>query len=165
VVRIFNTYGPRMRPDDGRVVSSFVVEALKGEDITIFGDGSQTRSFCHVDDMIEGIIRMMDYETGEYAKDTDYTRPYLSGFPGPVNLGNPEETSIGRLAERIVQLAGSPSKVTFQNLPEDDPRRRRPDISKAREYLKWEPGAVGRGSEADHRVFQGRNWGKRKIKA
>ncbi len=139
VVRIFNTYGPKMRSDDGRVISNFIVQALAGEDITIYGDGSQTRSFCYVDDLVEGMIRMMDYETGEYTRECDYTRPYLSGFPGPLNLGNPEETSVAVLAERIIAITGSPSKLLFENLPEDDPRRRCPDISKARKHLGWEP--------------------------
>ncbi len=139
VVRIFNTYGPRMRPDDGRVVSNFIVQALQGKDITVYGDGSQTRSFCYIDDMVEGMIRMMDYETGEYERTNDYTKPNLSGFHGPINLGNPEETSIRMAAERVVKLAGSSSKIVFESLPEDDPRRRCPDITKARAYLGWEP--------------------------
>jgi UDP-glucuronate decarboxylase len=139
VVRIFNTYGPRMRPDDGRVISNFVVQALKGEDITIFGDGTQTRSFCYVDDMIEGMIRMMDYEAGEEKRSGDYTTPVVSGFPGPVNLGNPEEISIGDAAQRIIRTVGSRSKIAFLKLPEDDPRRRCPDITRARTYLQWEP--------------------------
>jgi UDP-glucuronate decarboxylase len=139
VVRIFNTYGPRMRPDDGRVISNFIVQALRGEDITVYGDGSQTRSFCYVDDLIEGMIRMMDYETGEQARERDYTRPYLSGFPGPLNLGNPHEVPVLELAERIIKMVGSRSKIVFEQLPEDDPRRRCPDISKAQSYLSWEP--------------------------
>jgi len=139
VVRIFNTYGPRMRPDDGRVISNFVVQALRGEDITVYGDGSQTRSFCYVDDLIEGVIRMMDYETGEQARERDYTRPYLSGFPGPINLGNPHEVPVLELAERIIKMVGSRSKIVFEQLPEDDPRRRCPDISKAKDFLSWEP--------------------------
>lgn len=139
VVRIFNTYGPKMRSDDGRVISNFIVQALAGENITIYGDGSQTRSFCYVDDLVEGMIRMMDYETGEYARECDYTRPYLSGFPGPLNLGNPEETSVAVLAEKIIAITHSPSKLVFENLPEDDPRRRCPDISKARKHLGWGP--------------------------
>ncbi len=139
VVRIFNTYGPKMRPDDGRVISNFIVQALAGRDITIYGDGSQTRSFCYVDDLVEGMIRMMDYETGEYARESDYTRPFLSGFPGPLNLGNPEETSVAVLAERIITITGSRSKLVFEGLPEDDPRRRCPDIAKAKKHLGWEP--------------------------
>ncbi len=139
VVRIFNTYGPRMRPDDGRVISNFIVQALRGDDITVYGDGSQTRSFCYVDDLIEGMIRMMDYETGERTREQDYTRPYLSGFPGPLNLGNPHEVPVLELARRIITMVGSRAKVVFEQLPEDDPRRRCPDISKARSHLAWQP--------------------------
>ncbi len=139
VIRIFNTYGPRMRPDDGRVVSNFIMQALRGEDITVYGEGSQTRSFCYVDDLVEGMLRMMDYETGEHARERDYTRPYLSGFPGPVNLGNPHEVQVVELARRIVEMVGSGSKVVFEQLPEDDPKRRCPDISKARRHLDWQP--------------------------
>jgi UDP-glucuronate decarboxylase len=139
IIRIFNTYGPRMRPDDGRVVSNFIVEALNGEDITIYGTGDQTRSFCYVDDMVEGMIRMMDYETGESVRGTDYTRTYLSGFPGPINLGNPEEVPIKQLAQQIIRITASQAKVVFEGLPEDDPRRRCPDIGKARAHLRWEP--------------------------
>jgi len=139
VIRIFNTYGPRMRPDDGRVVSNFIMQALRGKDITVYGQGSQTRSFCYIDDLIEGMIRMMDYETGEHERERDYTRPYLSGFPGPVNLGNPHEVQVVELAERIVDMVGSGSRVVFEQLPEDDPRRRCPDISKARQHLDWQP--------------------------
>ncbi|MEM8606111.1 MAG: UDP-glucuronic acid decarboxylase family protein [Myxococcota bacterium] len=124
VVRIFNTYGPRMAPDDGRVVSNFIVQALKGQDITVFGDGSQTRSFCYVDDMIDGFIRMMDSE---------------EGFTGPVNLGNPGEYTIAELAETIISMCGTKSKVVFRPLPEDDPKQRRPDISLAKEKLGWGP--------------------------
>lgn len=149
VIRIFNTYGPRMRPDDGRVVSSFIVEAIEGRDITVFGSGEQTRSFCYVEDMIEGMIRMMDYETGENPKGADYTRPSLSGFPGPINLGNPEEVSVGSLAQKIIDLTRSESKIIFEKLPEDDPRRRCPDISKARHYLKWEPRVPRRTEKND----------------
>jgi UDP-glucuronate decarboxylase len=139
VVRIFNTYGPRMRPDDGRVVSNFIVEALRGENITVYGAGTQTRSFCYIEDMVEGMIRMMDFETGEDGRSTDYTRAYLSGLPGPINLGNPEEVPIRFLADTILRLTGSSAKVIFEGLPEDDPKRRCPDISKARQHLKWEP--------------------------
>lgn len=124
VVRIFNTYGPRMHPNDGRVVSNFIVQALTGEPLTIYGDGSQTRSFCYVDDLIEGVIRMMETETG---------------FTGPVNLGNPGEFTILELAEKILRLTGSKSKLVFVPLPEDDPKQRRPDISLAKEKLGWEP--------------------------
>ncbi|MCI0481210.1 MAG: SDR family oxidoreductase, partial [Candidatus Dadabacteria bacterium] len=117
VLRIFNTYGPRMHPNDGRVVSNFILQALKGEDITVYGDGTHTRSFCYVDDMVEAMIRMMGSP---------------DGFTGPVNAGNPEEVTILGLAEKIIEIAGSPSKVVFCQLPEDDPRRRKPDISLAR---------------------------------
>jgi UDP-glucuronate decarboxylase len=124
VVRIFNTYGPRMDPHDGRVVSNFIVQALTGQEITVYGDGSQTRSFCYVDDLLEGLIRMMD------APD---------GFTGPVNLGNPSEFSMLELAEKIVGLTGSRSDIVFNPLPQDDPLQRRPDITLARERLHWEP--------------------------
>lgn len=124
VVRIFNTYGPRMHPNDGRVVSNFIVQALKGEDITIFGDGLQTRSFCYVDDLIDGMVRMMDSD---------------NGFTGPINLGNPGEFTMIELAEQILRLTGSRSKLAFKPLPEDDPRQRQPDITLARETLDWSP--------------------------
>ncbi len=124
VVRIFNTYGPRMHPNDGRVVSNFIVQALKGEDLTIFGDGSQTRSFCYVDDLIEAFRRMM--KTPE-------------GFPGPVNIGNPGEFTMLELAEKVIQLTGSSSKLVFKPLPQDDPKQRRPDISLAQKELGWNP--------------------------
>lgn len=124
IVRIFNTYGPRMHPDDGRVISNFVIQALKNEDVTIYGDGSQSRSFCYVDDMVQGLLLMMD---------TSFD------FPGPLNLGNPGEYTIGELAEKIIALAGSSSKIIYRPLPEDDPRRRRPDIALAREKLGWQP--------------------------
>jgi UDP-glucuronate decarboxylase len=126
VVRIFNTYGPRMHPHDGRVVSNFIVQALKGDNITIFGDGSQTRSFCYVDDLIDGLFRMMNGP---------------DGFVGPVNLGNPAEYKMIELADLIIELTGSKSRIEFQPLPMDDPKRRRPDISLARERLGWEPKA------------------------
>ena len=124
VVRIFNTYGPRMHPNDGRVVSNFIVQALNNEAITIFGDGSQTRSFCFADDLIDGMIRMMDSP---------------EGFVGPVNLGNPAEFQICELAEQIIRLTNSKSRIEFLPLPKDDPLRRRPDISLAKEKLGWEP--------------------------
>ncbi len=124
VVRIFNTYGPRMAQNDGRVVSNFIVQALKGEDITVYGDGTQTRSFCYVDDLIEGMIAMMATE---------------KGFTGPVNLGNPGEYTIGELAETIVTLCGGSSHVVYRPLPQDDPRQRCPDITLAREKLGWQP--------------------------
>lgn len=123
VVRIFNTYGPRMLADDGRVVSNFVVQALSGRDLTVYGDGDQTRSFCYVDDLVEGVVRMMDQiET-----------------TGPVNLGNPREFTIRELAELVIELTGSRSRVLQGALPPDDPSRRQPDISLAREVLEWEP--------------------------
>lgn len=124
VVRIFNTYGPRMHPNDGRVISNFVVQALTNQDITVFGDGSQTRSFCYVDDLIEGLIRMMN------GPDT---------CVGPVNLGNPGEFSILRLAELILKLTASQSKIIFEPLPKDDPLQRQPDIGLAKQRLDWEP--------------------------
>jgi UDP-glucuronate decarboxylase len=124
VARIFNTYGPRMHPNDGRVVSNFIVQALRGEPITIYGDGSQTRSFCYVDDLIEGCIRFM-------------AAP--GNFPGPINLGNPGEITIRHLAERIIALTGSRSKLTFGPLPPDDPIQRQPDITRAEATLVWAP--------------------------
>jgi UDP-glucuronate decarboxylase len=139
VVRIFNTYGPRMRPDDGRVISNFITEAINNKPITIYGDGKQTRAFCYIDDMIEGMIRMMDHETGEHKKERNYTKPYLSGFPGPINLGNPNEVSIISIAKRIIDMLDSKSEIIFEKLPDDDPRRRCPDISKAKNYLEWQP--------------------------
>ena len=123
VVRIFNTYGHRMAKDDGRVVSNFVVQALKGEDITVYGDGKQTRSFCYIADLIEGMHKMMNQE--------EHT--------GPINLGNPSEMTIIELAKKIIELTGSSSKVIFKPLPKDDPVQRRPDISIAKEKLGWEP--------------------------
>jgi UDP-glucuronate decarboxylase len=123
IIRIFNTYGPRMAENDGRVVSNFIVQALRGEDITVYGDGSQTRSFCYVDDLVDGMVRMME---------TD-------GFTGPVNLGNPAETSIAEFARRIIRLTCSRSQIVFRPLPADDPKQRQPDISLARERLGWEP--------------------------
>jgi UDP-glucuronate decarboxylase len=139
VIRIFNTYGPRMRSDDGRVVSNFIDQALQNKPITIYGDGSQTRSFCYVEDMIEGMVRMMDFEVEARIRHEDYTRPHLSGFPGPVNLGNPEEVSIAEIAGKVIEMTGSKSRIVFEGLPEDDPRRRCPDIEKARQHLGWQP--------------------------
>jgi UDP-glucuronate decarboxylase len=124
IIRIFNTYGPRMSANDGRVVSNFIVQALKGEKITIFGDGSQTRSFQYIDDLIEGMVRMMNTP---------------DSFTGPVNIGNPGEYRIIDLAEKIIQLTGSKSEIVLGKLPEDDPRQRQPDISLAIEKLKWSP--------------------------
>lgn len=122
IVRIFNTYGPRMRLNDGRVLPAFIGQALRGEDLTIFGDGSQTRSFCYVDDLIEGIYRLL-----------------LSDYAGPVNIGNPSEITIKEFAEEIIALTGTNQKVIYQPLPKDDPKQRKPDITKARELLGWEP--------------------------
>jgi UDP-glucuronate decarboxylase len=124
VVRIFNTYGPRMHPNDGRVVSNFIVQALRGEDVTIYGDGSQTRSFCYVDDLVEAMLRMMD---------TD------KGFYGPINIGNPGEFTMLELAEKVLRLTASKSRLVHKPLPADDPRQRRPDITLARSKLDWEP--------------------------
>lgn len=130
VVRIFNTYGPRMHPKDGRVISNFILQALKGEDITIYGDGRQTRSFCYVDDLIEGFVRCMDIKES----DDEF------GFPGPINIGNPSEYMIGELAETVVKLINSKSKIIYMALPEDDPKRRQPDISRAEKILRgWAP--------------------------
>ena len=124
VARIFNTYGPRMRPDDGRVVSNFIVQALRGDNITVYGKGDQTRSFCYVDDLIEGFVRLMATE---------------KGFNGPMNLGNPGEYSILGIAEIVINLVGSSSKIIFEELPEDDPKQRQPDITLAKSKLDWEP--------------------------
>jgi UDP-glucuronate decarboxylase len=124
VARIFNTYGPRMHPNDGRVVSNFIVQAFRNKDITIYGDGTQTRSFCYVDDLVEGLIRLM--ETSDEAV-------------GPVNLGNPEEFTIRQLAEIVVEITGSASKIVHRPLPTDDPKQRQPEISKAQELLGWRP--------------------------
>jgi len=123
VMRIFNTYGPRMDPQDGRVVSNFICQALRGDDITIYGDGSQTRSFCYVDDNIEGMMRLMNKE----------------GITGPINIGNPGEFTIKQLAEKVVELVGGKSKIVYRDLPSDDPKQRRPDITLAKEHLGWEP--------------------------
>ena len=123
MIRIFNTYGPRMHPNDGRVVSNFIVQALKGEPITIFGTGRQTRSFCYVDDLVTGMIAMMDQDE----------------MVGPVNMGNPEEFTILELATLVKELAGSKSEIVFRPLPKDDPIRRRPDITLAKRKLGWEP--------------------------
>lgn len=124
VMRIFNTYGPCMDIDDGRVISNFIIQALKGEDITIYGDGLQTRSFCYVDDLIEGMVRLMNSR---------------DGFTGPVNVGNPCEFTIKELAERVIKLTGSSSRLLYRDLPEDDPRQRRPDITLAQKELDWAP--------------------------
>lgn len=124
VIRIFNTYGPRMHPQDGRVVSNFIVQALKGKDITLYGDGNQTRSFQYVDDLVEGMLRMMNSR---------------EDFTGPVNIGNPNEFTIRELAEKVIELTGTKSKIVFEDLPSDDPMQRQPDISLAKKELNWEP--------------------------
>ncbi len=124
VARIFNTYGPRMHPNDGRVVSNFIVQALQGKPITIYGEGQQTRSFCYVDDLVDGFLKLMDTE---------------KGFPGPVNLGNPGEFTIRQLAEKVIDMTGSASKLVFEPLPADDPMKRKPDISLAQAKLGWAP--------------------------
>jgi len=130
VVRIFNTYGPRMLPDDGRVVSNFIVQALRGEDLTIYGEGTQTRSFCYVDDLVEGFVRFMECD-----------EQHAAGHPltGPLNLGNPGEFTMLELAEMVIQKTGGKSKITHLPLPPDDPTQRKPDISRARSMLDWEP--------------------------
>jgi len=123
IIRIFNTYGPRMAVNDGRVVSNFIVQALRGEEITVYGEGMQTRSFCYVADLVDGMVRMMEQE----------------GYAGPVNLGNPSETTILEFAQRIVDMTGSKSRIVFKTLPADDPKQRQPDIALAKEKLGWEP--------------------------
>ena len=124
IIRIFNTYGPRMLPNDGRVVSNFIIQALNNEDITIYGDGKQTRSFQYIDDLIEGMVRMMDAE---------------DDFTGPINIGNPNEFPVLELAERVIRMTGSTSKIVFKPLPTDDPKQRQPDIKLAKEKLGWQP--------------------------
>jgi UDP-glucuronate decarboxylase len=124
VARIFNTYGPRMHPDDGRVVSNFIMQALRGDPITIYGDGSQTRSFGYVDDLVEGVLRLMATE---------------DAFLGPVNLGNPGEVSVRALAEFVIEMTGSRSQLVFKRLPADDPKQRKPDITLTRQTLNWAP--------------------------
>ena len=141
VVRIFNTYGPRMHPDDGRVVSNFIVQALRGDDITLYGDGEQTRAFCFVDDLIEGFLRMMGTP---------------STVTGPVNLGNPHEITVRELAERVLALTGSRSRLVFRPRPQDDPTQRCPDITKARELLEWSPNVrLEQGLERTIAYFSG----------
>jgi dTDP-glucose 4,6-dehydratase len=139
IVRIFNTYGPRMRLNDGRVLPAFIGQALRGEDLTIFGDGSQTRSFCYVDDLVEGIVRLL-----------------MSDYPYPVNVGNPSEITISQFAEEIIALTGTTQKVIYKDLPVDDPKQRQPDITKAREILHWEP-KIDRseGLKRTYAYFQG----------
>ena len=142
VVRIFNTYGPRMHMNDGRVVSNFIVQALKGQDITIYGDGQQTRSFCYVDDLVEAMLRMMD--TGDEV-------------PGPINIGNPAEFSMLELANKVIDLTGSKSRLVRMPLPADDPKQRRPDITRARKILGWEPKVkLAQGLETTIDYFRGR---------
>ena len=146
VVRIFNTYGPRMLADDGRVVSNFIVQALRGEDLTIYGDGTQTRSFCFASDLIDGFVRFMEDE---------------SGFPGPLNLGNPGEFTMLELAEIVLAKVGGKSKIVHHPLPQDDPRQRRPDITKARELLNWEPKvALAEGLDRTIAYFRNSETGK-----
>ena len=140
VVRIFNTYGPRMHPNDGRVVSNFIVQALKGENITVYGDGTQTRAFCYVDDLLEGFVRMMNQ----------------TETVGPVNLGNPGEFTMLELAEQVIKLTKSKSKIVHQPLPADDPKQRRPDIILAKKYLKWEP-KVGLAAGLKHTIAYFKN--------
>jgi UDP-glucuronate decarboxylase len=136
VARIFNTYGPRMRPDDGRVVSNVICQALSGDDITIYGDGSQTRSFCYADDLVEGLLRLSRYEGPQ---------------PGPVNIGNPVELTVSDLADRVIALTGTDADLVYRPLPVDDPRRRKPDISKAKQLLKWQP-RVGLQEGLEHTI-------------
>ena len=146
VVRIFNTYGPRMHPNDGRVVSNFIVQALKGEDITIYGDGTQTRSFCYVDDMVEAFLLMMQTEVG---------------FTGPVNVGTPGEYSMLELAEKTLGLVGGTSRIVYQPLPQDDPRQRKPDITIAESKLGWAPTVpLDEGLERTIRYFREHLFGK-----
>jgi len=141
VVRIFNTYGPRMQPNDGRVVSNFVMQALRGEDITIYGDGQQTRSFCYVDDLIEAMIRTMDTP---------------DDFTGPINIGNPQEFTMRELAHEVIRLTGSKSQLVHRSLPADDPKQRRPDIKLAQTMLKWNPTvALPQGLEKTIAYFRG----------
>ena len=143
VVRLFNSYGPNMHPNDGRVVSSFIVQALQNRDITVFGDGSQTRSFCYVDDTVECLVRMMNSSRAD--------------FTGPMNIGNPNEKTVLELAEKIINLTGSKSKIMFMSLPSDDPTRRKPDISLAKKELDWEPQySLDRGLENTIEYFKRR---------
>ena len=143
VVRLFNSYGPNMHPNDGRVVSSFIVQALQNRDITVFGDGSQTRSFCYVDDTVECLVRMMNSSRAD--------------FTGPMNIGNPNEKTVLELAEKIIKLTGSKSKIMFMSLPSDDPTRRKPDISLAKKELDWEPQySLDRGLENTIEYFKRR---------
>jgi UDP-glucuronate decarboxylase len=141
VARIFNTYGPRMHPNDGRVVSNFIMQALREEDITIYGDGGQTRSFCHVTELIDALIRLMESP---------------DEVTGPINIGNPTEFTMLALAERVIEFTGSRSKIVFKSLPADDPRRRQPDISKARNQLGWQPStSLDQGLRSTVAYFEG----------
>ncbi len=141
VVRIFNTYGPRMHPNDGRVVSNFIMQALRGDDITLYGDGQQTRSFCYVDDLLDAMVRMMDTP---------------DEFPGPVNIGNPQEFTMAELAAEVLALTGSKSKIIHLPIPADDPRQRRPDLTLAKKMLQWEPTiALRQGLEKTIAYFSG----------
>lgn len=143
VMRIFNTYGPKMHPKDGRVVSNFIMQALNGQDITIYGDGSQTRSFCYVDDLIEGMVRLMNSR---------------DGFTGPVNIGNPGEFTIKQLAELVIKKTGTSSKLIYEPLPSDDPKQRRPDITLAKKELDWQPTiALEEGLDKTIEYFKGLN--------
>jgi UDP-glucuronate decarboxylase len=154
VARIFNTYGPRMHPHDGRVVSNFIVQALKGQDITLYGDGSQTRSFCYVDDLIDGFQSLMET---------------WSEVTGPINLGNPNEFTIAQLATLVIELTGSKSKIVHEKLPSDDPRQRKPDITQARDILSWEPRVQlreGIGETIDYfdaLLAQGETWKAERV--
>jgi UDP-glucuronate decarboxylase len=154
VARIFNTYGPRMHPHDGRVVSNFIVQALKGQDITLYGDGSQTRSFCYVDDLIDGFQSLMET---------------WSEVTGPINLGNPNEFTIAQLATLVIELTGSKSKIVHEKLPSDDPRQRKPDITQARDVLSWEPRVQlreGIGKTIDYfdgLLAQGETWKAERV--
>lgn len=143
VVRIFNTYGPCMEANDGRVISNFVTQALQGDDITIYGEGSQTRSFCYVEDTVEGLIRMMGLEAAGKktagSENTESGAEDLPAYLGPVNLGNPSERTVREVAEEILRQTGSRSRIVFGNLPDDDPTRRRPDITRAKKLLDWRP--------------------------
>ena len=141
VIRIFNTYGPRMNPEDGRVVSNFIVQALRGEDITMYGDGTQTRSFCYVDDLIDGMVRLMNSP---------------AEFTGPVNIGNPGEFTMLELARKVIDMTGSKSQIVFRPLPSDDPLQRKPVISLAKEALGWEPSiCLDEGLEKTIGYFKG----------
>lgn len=149
VIRIFNTYGARMRFDDGRVISNFIVQALKGDDITIYGDGKQTRSFCYIDDLVEGMIKMMNSE---------------SGFTGPVNIGNPSEFTMKELADLIIELIGSKSEIVYKPLPQDDPMQRKPEIKLAKQILGWEPTvSLEEGLKKTIKYFENKLWEENEL--